>query len=610
MGKVVMILFMTASWTLIGQSYDFEIVGAIPTNTYSLGFTKDNKGKNVILSQNGVYLEQTGSYKHSYSGQSVSAFADDANDAWISINQHIINLSLGKLLATVTTSKVTALLVHQRQLYIGKEDGLYRLNIATEKIEELTTRNSGFNKSGVNFLHKDIGGAVWVGTTNGDYRFKDNKWKQYNKGKKVLDAVENEEGTWFISTDDIWLVDKDNRYYPVGLDEDLIKGKLNDFAIDKKGTLYFASDVLVSYHPRTNKIIRYADNGSGLTQKASALGIVNGDLWIGTKGVGVYKIILKTEKTDIDAPISANIKIEKSPTCPESNNGAIEVIINGGKPPYTIEWSNKETTAKIKNLAPSLYTITVRDSQGASTQKSIDLTSNNSPIIEVTTVKLPTSDGVKGSISLKAEGLTLVWSTGAKTNEITNLSEGNYSVVATDKNGCKTTKDFILELQKVAAPAKVDSLKNADTKVVATKPEEKPSNKSTLPIEKSSPILNNSEVAAGKTFRLEKIFFKADSINILPEVIPSLEGLLTFLRDNKNIKAEIGGHTNTIPPDEYCDKLSTGRAFNIAKYLYDRGISPTQLSYKGYGKRKPLTQDKSEKGRQLNQRVELTILAK
>jgi outer membrane protein OmpA-like peptidoglycan-associated protein len=78
---------------------------------------------------------------------------------------------------------------------------------------------------------------------------------------------------------------------------------------------------------------------------------------------------------------------------------------------------------------------------------------------------------------------------------------------------------------------------------------------------------------------------------------------------NPNVTVEIGGHTNTIPPDVYCDELSSNRAKNVAYYFYKKGIVEERLSYKGYGKRQPITLDESLQGRQKNQRVEIKILS-
>ena len=74
---------------------------------------------------------------------------------------------------------------------------------------------------------------------------------------------------------------------------------------------------------------------------------------------------------------------------------------------------------------------------------------------------------------------------------------------------------------------------------------------------------------------------------------------------------EIGGHTNTVPPDDYCNHLSTQRAKSVQEYLVSQGVPETRLKYKGYGKTDPIiAYDKYNKdARQKNQRVEIKILS-
>ena len=71
----------------------------------------------------------------------------------------------------------------------------------------------------------------------------------------------------------------------------------------------------------------------------------------------------------------------------------------------------------------------------------------------------------------------------------------------------------------------------------------------------------------------------------------------------------VGGHTNGIPPHDYCDKLSTARAEAVAKYLIQKGIEDERIQFKGYGKRKPIASNNSEEGRKRNQRVEIKIIS-
>ena len=103
-------------------------------------------------------------------------------------------------------------------------------------------------------------------------------------------------------------------------------------------------------------------------------------------------------------------------------------------------------------------------------------------------------------------------------------------------------------------------------------------------------------------------FFEADSSRIRKESTNALDEVYDFLLTYRDVVIEIGGHTNSYPPDEYCDRLSEARAKAVAEYLVSKGINRERLKYKGYGKRKPIASNQTISGRRKNQRVEIKIL--
>lgn len=115
------------------------------------------------------------------------------------------------------------------------------------------------------------------------------------------------------------------------------------------------------------------------------------------------------------------------------------------------------------------------------------------------------------------------------------------------------------------------------------------------------------DLKIGHKFRLENLYFQADSASITRNGSKVLLGLYKFLKNNPNLALEIGGHTNGLPPDDYCDKLSTKRAKNVVYFLKGQGIDQDRIGYKGYGKRKPIGDNKTKDGQRKNQRVEIII---
>jgi outer membrane protein OmpA-like peptidoglycan-associated protein len=121
--------------------------------------------------------------------------------------------------------------------------------------------------------------------------------------------------------------------------------------------------------------------------------------------------------------------------------------------------------------------------------------------------------------------------------------------------------------------------------------------------------LNRSTLKEGQVIEIKRLEFMADTSKINSASYEVLDEVYNFLKGNPEVIVEIGGHTNNIPPDAYCDQLSTARAKVVAEYLINKGIKTDKIQFKGYGKRKPIADNKTAIGRQRNQRVEIKILS-
>ena len=107
---------------------------------------------------------------------------------------------------------------------------------------------------------------------------------------------------------------------------------------------------------------------------------------------------------------------------------------------------------------------------------------------------------------------------------------------------------------------------------------------------------------------MDNILFEMDKSVIAKESYQPINELLKFLSANPDIIIEVGGHTNGLCSDSFCDQLSTSRAKVVAEYLAQRGIPRSRVQYKGYGRRVPIASNDTVEGRRKNQRVEIKIL--
>lgn len=115
-------------------------------------------------------------------------------------------------------------------------------------------------------------------------------------------------------------------------------------------------------------------------------------------------------------------------------------------------------------------------------------------------------------------------------------------------------------------------------------------------------------IEKGKSFVLEKLNFNANSYIIRRESYTEVDGLVLFMLRNPSISIEIGGHTNGLCDDDFCNTLSQQRAESVRNYLIQKGVAADRVTAKGYGKTRPVSTNDTPEGRSLNQRVEITIL--
>ena len=94
----------------------------------------------------------------------------------------------------------------------------------------------------------------------------------------------------------------------------------------------------------------------------------------------------------------------------------------------------------------------------------------------------------------------------------------------------------------------------------------------------------------------------------------SFQSLNIFCAVAKNIdamKIQIEGNTAIAgknPYINYDEELSLLRAKIVAQYLISQGITPERLIIMGVGSSKPIGDNNSEKGRQINRRTDITFV--
>jgi outer membrane protein OmpA-like peptidoglycan-associated protein len=577
---------ITGSPEIHAQLKRMKAIEGIPPRVQYRAITHDPAGNMYVATSADVFMIPANTYK----AQPMSA-GENIMDVDYSAENGLIMLVKDGVIRFVTSGKTltldpgieaTCMDVTRSTIWVGTTQGVYTVSIDKEKVVDHYTTDDGVLVSNkINFIHTDPFNIRWVGTEKGVARISGKKWKLYEEGQAVTAVTSTSEGAWMAADQNMWLVNSYNRWFPIDAWKDLVVGRVRALSSDNKGMIYIASDILVKYDPYQEKILTMNED-SNTTQFILLAQGPGKNIWMAGHN-GLSRLIEDTSRVVVPDVVTgdyfATVDVLSTPVCAGNLSGHVRAKVTGGQPPYSFQWNNGVTSgAEITGLAPGLYQVTITDGAGKTTLASGIVSASPGLNIVATPDKSATDKLAQdGSAMVRVSGgvtpYHIRWDNNETSAQAQKLGEGSHTVVVTDDNGCVASASVNIEAEKV--------LKSLDI----------------------------STLTLGQTIRVDKLYFEADSSTIEPASFAVLEEIYEFLSNHDNVIIEIGGHTNSLPEDDYCDRLSTSRAKNIAEYLYSRGIPQNQISYKGYGKRQPVATNQTVEGRRRNQRVELKIVS-
>ena len=108
--------------------------------------------------------------------------------------------------------------------------------------------------------------------------------------------------------------------------------------------------------------------------------------------------------------------------------------------------------------------------------------------------------------------------------------------------------------------------------------------------------------------KIEPVYFVFDKSYITDYSKKKLDNIVSILKNNPDYLLNVYGHTDNIADEDYNKNLSQKRVDSVIEYLTSKGISASRIKQtKAYGKSKPVEDNSTAKGRQLNRRVEFEI---
>jgi len=104
------------------------------------------------------------------------------------------------------------------------------------------------------------------------------------------------------------------------------------------------------------------------------------------------------------------------------------------------------------------------------------------------------------------------------------------------------------------------------------------------------------------------ITFDTGKADLKPQFDSVLDSVVLVLKEFNKTLIEVAGHTDSVGSREMNQTLSYHRAASVGNYLIDHGIDSQRVMTVGHGEDRPIADNKTSQGRQLNRRVELTLI--
>jgi uncharacterized protein (DUF2141 family) len=125
-----------------------------------------------------------------------------------------------------------------------------------------------------------------------------------------------------------------------------------------------------------------------------------------------------------------------------ASNGSISLSVTGTGP-FDFTWNTGDSTSSIFGLNSGVYSLTITDTVGCSSEHQIILTDSNAAQISLSSVSDEVCAGdSNGSVSVDVSGgtspLSFQWSNGETVEDLLNVSAGNYLLTVSDNLGCNS----------------------------------------------------------------------------------------------------------------------------------------------------------------------------
>ncbi|MEM1327011.1 MAG: gliding motility-associated C-terminal domain-containing protein [Bacteroidota bacterium] len=196
--------------------------------------------------------------------------------------------------------------------------------------------------------------------------------------------------------------------------------------------------------------------------------------------VGTYMVTITNEAgceqvrtIEVTEEPGVTSSVEVTPADCGQENGSIVVTPSGSNTPFTFEWSTRDTTARLVNIAPGEYSYTITDAEGCEDKRTVTVTEEDL-MVDVSSTPTTCPEDAEGTATATVtdgeSNYTYLWSDGQTTATATSLVAGTYTVTVTDPDApqCEAIETVTVDATGLTGVSVSVDTSGGSTTIIAT----------------------------------------------------------------------------------------------------------------------------------------------
>lgn len=195
-------------------------------------------------------------------------------------------------------------------------------------------------------------------------------------------------------------------------------------------------------------------------------------------------------------------------------------------------------------------------------------------------------------------------------SSISNKLNGNYSIsyVAGENFRIEVKAQGYWDHVENLYIEQVISIQNIAKDIMLNKTSDGPKKQTFIIYDEKEEEKFTENFKAGQKIPMNHLNFDEKETRLNPEAYPELDRLIDLLEKNKNVRIQIAGHADDSGKERIDNLLALRRAKAVARYLTSHELDESRIEVISYSNKRPLVPGSSEKAKQKNRRVEITVL--